>query len=291
MSALDLGLVGKPGRPFELTYTWRDCVLYALGVGARLPDELPFLYEQRGPAVLPTFAVVPSFPAMADVLAQARADFSRVLHGEQSITLHRPIPAHGKLTTTATITGIYDKGKAALIVVACRTVDAQGTHLFDNVSSIFLRGDGGFGGDRGPAPRDASPPEGRAPDFEVTEPTTPEQAALYRLSGDYNPLHIDPAVAGLMGFDRPILHGLCTYGHAGRAVLRHACGGEPARFRSLSARFSGVVMPGDALTTRGWRTAPGTYVIQVTRPDGAVVLGNAVAEVATDSPIAASEGS
>jgi acyl dehydratase len=291
MSALDLGLVGKPGRPFEFAYTWKDCVLYALGVGARLPDELPFLYEQRGPAVLPTFAVVPSFPAMVDALTQARADFARVLHGEQAITLHRPIPAQGKLTTTATLTGIHDKGKAALIVVECRTVDAQGAPLFDNVSSIFVRGAGGFGGDRGPAPRDASPPEGRAPDFEVTEPTTAEQAALYRLSGDYNPLHIDPAVAGLMGFDRPILHGLCTYGHAGRAILRHACGGEPARFRALSARFSGVVMPGDALTTRGWRTAPGTYVIQVTKPDGTVVLGNAFAEVATERPAAASEHS
>lgn len=291
MSALDLDLVGKPGRPFSFSYTWKDCVLYALGVGARLPDELPFLYEQRGPAVLPTFAVVPSFPAMVDALTRVRAEFSRVLHGEQAVTLHRPIPPQGTFTTTATVTGIYDKGKAALVMVECRTVDAEGALLFDNVSSIFVRGVGGFGGDRGPAARDASPPEGRQADFEVTEPTTPEQAALYRLSGDYNPLHIDPAIAGLMGFDRPILHGLCTYGHAGRAVLRHACGGEAARFRSLSARFSGVVMPGDALTTRGWRTAPGTYVIQVTKPDGTVVLGNAVAEVATDSPVAASEDS
>jgi acyl dehydratase len=280
MCALDLSQVGKPGRPFEFAYTWKDCVLYALGVGARLPDELPFLYEQRGPKVLPTFAVVPAFQSMFEALTRVRANFAQVLHGEQAITLHRPIPAHGTLSTTATVTGIHDKGKAALILIECRTVDGQGAPLFDNVSSIFLRGAGGFGGDRGPAAREVAPPEGQPPDFEITETTSPEQAALYRLSGDLNPLHIAPEVARAVGFERPILHGLCTYGHAGRAILRHACGGDPARLRSFAARFAGAVLPGDALTTRGWRNESGAYVIQVTRADGTAVLTHAVAEVA-----------
>lgn len=280
-TALDLSQVGKPGRPFELTYTWKDCVLYALGVGARLPDELPFLYEQRGPRVLPTFAVVPGFHAMTDALARVRASFAQILHGEQSIVLHRPVPPQGTLSTTATVTGIYDKGKAALIMVECHTVDAQGAPLFDTVWTIFLRGAGGFGGERGPSARQVERP-GRAPDFEVTETTAPEQAALYRLSGDVNPLHIAPEVARAVGFERPILHGLCTYGHAGRALLRHACDGDPARLRSFSARFSGVVLPGDALTTRGWRTdqhGGGTHIIEVIRADGTAVLTNGVAEV------------
>jgi len=284
-STLDLSQVGKPGRRFEHAYTWKDCVLYALGVGARLPDELPFLYEQRGPKVLPTFAVAPALPSMADAISRVRANFAQVLHGEQSIVLHRPIPPQGTLGTTATVTGIYDKGKAALIMVECRTEDAQGAHLFDTVWSIFVRGAGGFGGERGPASREVAQP-GRPPDFEVTEVTTAEQAALYRLSGDLNPLHIAPEFARAVGFERPILHGLCTYGHAGRAILRHACGGDPARLRSFTARFSGVVMPGDALTTRGWRMdaasepgAPGSHVIEVTRPDGTAVLTHGLAEV------------
>jgi acyl dehydratase len=280
---LDLTQVGKPGRSFEHTYTWKDCVLYALGVGARLPDELPFLYEGRGPLVLPTFAVVPAMPSMADAMARARVSFAHVLHGEQRIILHRSIPPQGTLVTTATITGIYDKGKAALVLVECHTVDAQGTPLFDTVWSLFVRGAGGFGGERGPAARDVERPAGRPPEFQVTEATAPEQAALYRLSGDLNPLHIEPEFARGLGFERPILHGLCTYGIAGRAILRHACGGDPARLRSFTARFSGVVLPGDTLTTRGWRTdatgGPATHVIEVTRADGTPVLTHGVAEV------------
>lgn len=276
--ALDLAQAGTSGRPFEHTYTWKDCVLYALGVGAKLPDELPFLYEQRGPRVLPTFAVVPGFPAMVDALGRVRAIFAHALHGEQTIVLHRPIPPQGTVSTTATVTGIYDKGKGALVAIECRTVDAQGAPLFDALWSIFVRGAGGFGGERGPAAREVALPA-RPPDFEVTEATSREQAALYRLSGDINPLHIAPEVAAAVGFERPILHGLCTYGHAGRAIVRHACDGDVARLRSFSARFSGVVLPGDTLTTRGWRTDGGTHLIQVIRGDGAAVLSHGVAEV------------
>lgn len=277
-SPLDLTQVGKPGRTFEHTYSWRDCVLYALGVGARLPDELPFLYEQRGPRVLPTFAVVPAFHAMVEALGRVRANFAHVLHGEQSIRLYRPIPPQATVTTTATVTAIHDKGKAALVIIECRTADAGGAPLFDNVSSIFVRGAGGFGGDRGPAAREVTPPD-RAPDLEHTETTAPEQAALYRLSGDLNPLHIAPEIAAAAGFERPILHGLCTFGHAGRALVRHACGGDPARLRAFTARFSGVVLPGDSLTTRAWRVEGGAHVVEVTRAGGAAVLTHGVAEV------------
>lgn len=277
--SLNFDLVGQVGRSFEHTYTWKDCVIYALGVGARVPAELDFLHEQRGPKVLPTFAVVPPFLAMLDLCGKLGADLSKLLHGEQTVTQHRPIPPSGTLTTAATVTGIYDKGKGALVVVEARTTDGHGEPVFDNEYALFVRGAGGFGGDRGPAPRQAEPPQDRPPDFSVTETTTPEQAALYRLSGDLNPLHIAPEVARIAGFERPILHGLCTYGHAGRAILQRACGGDPARFRSLAARFSGVVFPGDELTTRGWRAGAGQYIIQVTKADGTVVLSHAIAEV------------
>jgi len=152
--------------------------------------------------------------------------------------------------------------------------------VFDNVFSIFVRGAGGFGGDRGPESRPADPPEGAAPAFAITETTTAEQAALYRLSGDLNPLHIAPQMARAVGFDKPILHGLCTYGFAGRALLRGACGGDPARLKSLSARFSAPVTPGDTLTTQGWQVAPDRWILRVITGDGKAVLTHGVAEVA-----------
>jgi acyl dehydratase len=150
--------------------------------------------------------------------------------------------------------------------------------VFDNVFSIFVRGEGGFGGERGPEAVKADAPN-RAPDFEVTEATTREQALLYRLSGDLNPLHADPNMAKFGGFDRPILHGLCTFGHAGRAILKGACGGDPSKLKSFGARFAGVVFPGDTLTTRGWREGE-HYIVTTATQEGKVVLSNAIAEIA-----------
>jgi acyl dehydratase len=225
--------------------------------------------------------VVPSFTALVSVTGRLGANPMMVLHGEQKVIQHRPIPPRGELTTTATVKGIYDKGKGALAIVEANTIGEDGEPLFDNVFSIFARGEGGFGGDRGPEALSADPPEGKAPDFEITEATTPEQALLYRLSGDYNPLHASPQMAKMGGFDKPILHGLCTYGHAGRAVLEGACGGDPAKLKSFAARFSGVVFPGDTLTTRGWKVEPGKYIVQVAQQDGKVVISNSVAEVAS----------
>ncbi|MEZ4368553.1 MAG: MaoC/PaaZ C-terminal domain-containing protein [Kofleriaceae bacterium] len=277
---LNLALVGTSTDPITTTYTWRDTVLYALGVGARLPDELSYVNELDGPKVLPTFAVVPSFTAMFKVASQLGANMAMVVHGEQTIRLHRAIPPSGTLSTVATVNGIYDKGKGALAVVEARTVDADGVALFDNVFSIFVRGAGGFGGERGPEAAPWAVAEGRAPDFAVTERTSAEQAALYRLSGDLNPLHISPSFAKAVGFERPILHGLCTYGFAGRALLASACGGDPLRLRSMSARFSAPVLPGDTLTTEGWRDGDGRYLVRVKNQDDKAVLTGGVAEIA-----------
>jgi acyl dehydratase len=276
--ALNLDLVGQSTEPLTHEYEWRDVVLYALGVGATA-DELDYVYEGRGPVVLPTFAVVPAFSSLLDTCGKLGADLLKVLHGEQTIALHRPIPPSGAFRTTATVKGIYDKGKGALAVIEMKTTDAQGEPVFDNVASIFVRGEGGFGGDRGPAAEQLAPPEGTSPAFSITCPTSPSQGALYRLSGDYNPLHIDPGFAGKAGFDKPILHGLCTYGFAGRAIVAGACGGDATKLKGLSARFTGVVYPGETLTTSGWRLDDGRYVIETTTQDGRTVLGNAVADV------------
>jgi acyl dehydratase len=278
--AMKLDLVGRTSDATSFAYTWRDAALYALGVGAKA-DELDYLYEARGPKVLPTFAVVPSFTSLLDVVLRLEVDLMTVLHGEQAIVLHRPIPPNATLQTRSTVQGIYDKGKGALVAVTCKTVDERGTPIFDNTFSIFVRGAGGFGGERGPETPKNDPPEGKAPDFEITERIPAEQALLYRLGGgDLNPLHADPDFAKVAGFERPILHGLCTYGYAGRAILRGACHGDPTRLRAFGARFAGVVFPGDTITTRGWKTGPNRLVLDVSNQAGKAVLSQGTAELA-----------
>ncbi len=277
--ALNLDLIGRKGRPITYEYTWKDCVLYALGAGAKHPQELDYLFEGRGPKILPTFSVVPAFPALMDVFVKLGADLRHILHGEQELTQHRSFPAGGKVVTTAEVRAIYDKGKSAVVEVLARTTDTDGEPLADNVFTLFVRGAGGFGGDRGPQAPAVTIPGERAPDFRTSQTTTTEQGALYRLSGDLNPLHISPSMADKAGFDRPILHGLCTFAIAARAVLAHLCDGDPTRLGALSARFAGVVFPGDTLTVAGWRTGDDTCTLQVTRDDGTPVLTNAVATV------------
>jgi acyl dehydratase len=276
---LNLSLVGVPGEPQERSWDSKDALLYAVGVGAGLGDplhELEFTtensqgIEQR---VLPTYAVL---------IAQGRTmgslgDFDRAMlvHAEQAVELHRPLPVAGTARTTSTVTGIYDKGSGALVVTENVAVDAAtGEPLATTRSSAFIRGEGGFGGARGSdAPWER--PD-RAPDHQVVYPTRPEQALVYRLSGDRNPLHVDPKFAARGGFDRPILHGLCTYGVTGRALLHVLCGSDPARFRSMSGRFSRPVWPGEALTISVWRdggTAQSrTALFQTTKDDGTVVI-------------------
>jgi acyl dehydratase len=274
--AIKLDLVGTKTEPMKHSYTWKDCILYALGVGAK-EAELDFLLEPRGPKVLPTFAVIPSFNAMHFVASRLHVNPMMILHGEQKIVLHRPIPPSGELSTVAEVKGIYDKGKGASVMVEARTCDEKNEPVFDNHFTIFVRGEGGFGGPRGPEPLKADVPRGRAPDFSVTETTAREQALLYRLSGDVNPLHAAPEFAKLGGFERPILHGLCTYGFAGRAVLAQAAAGDPKRLKSFAVRFVGMVLPGDSITTEGWQIEPGRWVVQA-RVEDRIVLSNALAE-------------
>lgn len=254
--ALNLNAVGTEVGPADVSWDARDAMLYALGVGAGQRDaheELRFTTENSAGhelAVLPTYAVVliqraGVRPDMGPV------DRTRLVHAEQSFVLHRPLPVQGKVQVTTRITGMYDKGSGALVSTRSRAVDAAtGEVLVEADASSFVRGEGGFGGDRGPA--GAEPCPTRKPDLELTAETRPDQALLYRLSGDRNPLHSDPAFARRGGFSGPILHGMCTYGITGRLLLQAVCGGDPTRLRSMSARFTRPVMPGDALTVQAW---------------------------------------
>jgi acyl dehydratase len=179
----------------------------------------------------------------------------------------------GTVRTVATVTGIYDKGSGGLVASENVAVDAAtGDKLVTSRSSVFIRGEGGFGGDRGPSDGWHRPE--REPDHRVLQPTRPEQALLYRLSGDRNPLHADPKFAARGGFSRPILHGLCTYGVTGRALLHAVCGSDPARFRSMSGRFSRPVLPGDTLVVSIWLPEDGgdTAMFQTATEDGSVVI-------------------
>jgi acyl dehydratase len=274
---IDLSYVGKKLGAVTHDHTERDVMLYALGVGCGT-DELQFCYE-RDLKVLPTFAVIPSFPAMLNLGGAMQVNPAMILHGEQRIELHAPIPTSGTITTTPTIKAVYDKVKGAVVVVETDSVDAKGTLLFRNTAGIFARGEGGFGGDRGPSGARNVPPD-RKPDKSIARKTLPQQALIYRLSGDMNPLHADPDFAKMGGFDRPILHGLCTFGYAGLAVLQAYCGGDPARMKSFEVRFSGVVFPGETITTDMWQVEPGKIVLTAKTERGEAVLSNAAAEVA-----------
>jgi acyl dehydratase len=245
--------VGSRTEPSEHSWTSKDCLLYALGVGAGL-DELAFTTENTMDTpqqVLPTFAMVAGGmgEGMGDI---GTFDLAKVVHGEQAVELGGALPPDGRVLSTTTVVGIYDKGSGAVVVTESESVDAgSGETLFKTRSAAFLRGEGGFGGDRGPSGPRNVPPE-RQPDHVVSYQTRPDQALLYRLSGDRNPLHSDPAFAALGGFDRPILHGLCSYGFTGRALLHTLCGSDPARFVSMEGRFTRPVYPGDTLTVSMW---------------------------------------
>ena len=276
--ALNLNLIGKRTEPIPYTYDEDKVILYALGIGAGV-EELDFVYE-KDLKVFPTFAVIPGFPAIRTVMADLGHNRARILHGEQKIIMHNPIPVSGTIYTTGVLTSVYDKGdNGAIMNVSLETRDEKGQLLFENRVATVDRSAGNFGGDRGPKAQRFNPPEGKAPDFEVTYATSPDQAALYRLSGDKILLHIDPDFAKKGGFDRPILHGLCTYGYAGRAIVHSLCAGDPARLKSFAARFMNVVFPGETLITKGWRLDKEKCIIQVTAQDGRMVLGNSVAEV------------
>jgi acyl dehydratase len=275
--SLDHSLVGVPSEPEERSWDSKDALLYAVGVGAGLGDplqELEFTTENcEGieQQVLPTFAVLVARAQTGRDLGDF--DRARRVHAEQAFELHRPLPVSGTVHTTSTVTGIYDKGSGALVVTESVAVDAaSGERLVTARSSAFIRGEGGFGGERGSDPPWSRPD--REPDIQVVYETRPEQALIYRLSGDRNPLHVDPKFAVRGGFSPPILHGLCTYGVTGRALLHALCDSDPARFRSMAGRFSHPVLPGEPLTVSIWRPDGGsdTSLFQTTKPDGTVVI-------------------
>ena len=255
-----------------------DVILYHLGLGAGAaptdPNELAYTYE-RDLKVLPSFAVIPVFGALGGLggLDGFDVNFAMLLHGEQDIEIHAPIPQAGEVSTTSRITDVFDKGKGALVVLEATSTTPDGEVLFVNRFSLFIRGEGGFGGESGPAP--GNPALDRAPDVEVECPTLAQQALLYRLSGDKNPLHADPEFAKLGGFDRPILHGLCSFGIACKAVVDASLGGDVEPVARYQGRFAGVVFPGETLVVRQWRQ-DGRIVLDVqTKERGTPVISNA----------------
>ena len=238
-------------------------ILYALGVGAKPEgDELVFVYE-NGLKVLPTFGVVPPFPALMGVMNVPGVEINpmMILHGEQYLEIRKhPIPTMGTLISKPKIANIYDKGKGAVIELDVLTEDQDGNEIFFNRFATFVRGEGGFGGEKGPAPGNETPD--RPPDATVEETTLKRQAAIYRLSGDKNPLHVDPQFAAMAGFDRPIIHGLCTFGFVGRAVLKTYCDNDPEKFKSIKVRFSSPAWPGDTIITEMWKESDSRILVR-----------------------------
>ncbi|MFE7387668.1 MaoC/PaaZ C-terminal domain-containing protein [Streptomyces sp. NPDC057582] len=242
-------------RTTEIGWDHKDIQLYHLGLGAGIPatdpDELRYTLESRL-HVLPSFATVAG--AGMGVVGGLSSpgidvDLAAVLHGGQTVRVHRPIPVKGRAVQTSKVAAVYDKGKAAVLVLRTEAADDDGP-LWTNDAQVFVRGEGGFGGERGLSERLALPD--RAPDRVVERTIRKDQALLYRLSGDWNPLHADPEFAELAGFDRPILHGLCTYGMTLKAVADTLLDGAVARIGAYSTRFAGVVFPGETLRIRMW---------------------------------------
>jgi len=271
--SLDLSAVGYTTEPFYFEYDWKTVVLYNLGVGCRRED-LDYLYEKQGPLVVPSFAVVPSYPALGPLVERARADMSRVVHGGQTIRLHAPIPSAGRLETVARVDAIYDLKRFAYVIFSTKT-HAEGQLLFETEWTLVVRDTGNFDGPRPPKTHAPKADEEAQPAYEIEDRTAAEQALLYRLSGDLNPLHADPEFARAVGFEQgPILHGLCTFGFLTRAVVRGPCQGDPRRLRSLTAQFKKPVWPGETLRTLAYRaTMPDTFVLSVyaaDRPDAVV---------------------
>ncbi len=266
-------------------FSWdRDrIILYHLGVGAGVPqtdpNELTYTYE-KNLKVLPSFGVIPAFGSLGGMSQVPGMSFNPalLLHGEQDLEIRKPIPTSGKVKTAGKVAGIYDKGKAALVVIETNsTLEGESEPLFVNRFSLFIRGEGGFGGDAGPKPGNEAPD--RAPDFTVESKTLPQQALLYRLSGDKNPLHADPDFARMGGFDVPILHGLCSYGIVCKAVVDTALGGDTAKVARYQARFAGVVFPGETIVTSMWKDGSTILIDAKTKERGTPVISNAAITV------------
>jgi acyl dehydratase len=279
-------LLAFPIPEIEHRYDDRDTMLYALGVGfghdPADEQQLRYVWEQRLVAT-PTMAAVLGYPGFWMIDPESGVDWRQVVHAEQSIVIHEPIAATGTVVGTSRIVRVVDKGagKAALIYTERQIVDAaSGQLVATSIASSLVRGGGGFGSTDEPLQLTAPVPD-TAPDLVCDLPTLPQSALLYRLSGDRNPLHVDPAVARTAGFDRPILHGLCTYGVVGHAILRMVCDYEPLRLAGLACRFSSPVYPGETIRTEMWTSNPAAVHFRASVPDrDVVVLDQGIATLA-----------
>ena len=266
---LDVAL-GAQLEPVEFSWSSSDVQLYhlALGAGQDPMDERELRYLTDGtPQVLPTFSSVAATFHMTEPpkvsFPGVDIELSRVLHASEAVTVPAPLPPSGSGRAITRVTDIWDKGKAAVLLNETTVTDPAGNLLWSTKRSIFARGEGGFGGERGPST--SSETTERAPDFTIDIPVLPQQALLYRLCGDRNPLHSDPGFAAAAGFPRPILHGLCTYGMTCKALVDTVLDGDATRVRSYGARFAGVVFPGETIRAKVWHEGD-RYVGVVTAP-------------------------
>ncbi len=259
--ALKLDAIGKKIGPYTKDYTWKDTVLYALGVGAGFSD-LDYCYE-KDLKVIPSFAITTVYDLMPEVATASNVNLAGILHGEQEIIFHNPIPSEGTLSTEGAITHYYDKGKnkGALIVGEFETYHSNGTKLFTSIATVFARLDGGFGGEDAPAKQIEFPD--RKPDFVVDATPSADQPLIFRLSGDTFQLHVDSEFAKMAGFEKPIMHGLCTHGYACRALIQSLCPGEPQKVRRLDCRFKRPLYPGVPIQTLIWKTEEGRALWRV----------------------------
>lgn len=264
----------------EASWDRDKVILYHLGIGAGVPQtdprELSYTYE-KNLRVIPSFGVIPVFSSLGGIAnvpgLAGEFNFMLLLHGEQDVEIRKPIPVEAKVNSSGKVAGLYDKGKAALCILETESKDEAGDLLFVNRFSLFLRGAGGFGGEAGPKAGNEAPD--RKPDHVVESPTLPQQALLYRLSGDKNPLHADPEFAKMGGFDKPILHGLCSYGIVCKAAVDHALGGETEKVARYQARFAGVVFPGETIVTSLWKQDDKILISATTKERGSPVITNA----------------
>lgn len=285
--SLDLGVVGATSASYEHSYGWRDQALYALGIGAKR-DELAYLYEGHpgGMKAFPTYAVIPAFVPVRELMARAGVEMHLVIHGAQEVTVHRPLPVEATLVTVAKLENIYDLKRFAQVTLTTRAT-VGGEPVVDTEWTILVRERGGFGGKRPPPTPAPRIPKDAPPAFTIEDTTHPEQALLYRLSGDHNPLHADPAIAAEAGFpEGPILHGLSTFGYVARACLCATAGGDAHRLKRLRAAFKKPVFPGDAIVTQGFPLDDGRVALQAFaggRPDPVVSAAWAEIEPSKDS--------
>ena len=266
----------------QYTYTRDNVILYHLGVGAGVPatdpNELEYTYE-KNLKVLPSFGVIPTFGAMGGLggAPGLEFNFAMLLHGEQDLEIHQPIPPEATVTNRGKVAEIWDKGKAALVVLQIDTTDESGKPLFTNRFSLFLRGEGGFGGEPGPKAGNLRPD--RDPDGVIESATLPQQALIYRLSGDKNPLHADPEFAKMGGFDTPIIHGLCSYGIVCKAVVDGVLGGDVTKVARYQVRFAGVGFPGETYLTSYWKQGDKILIEAKSKERDAVIISNAAITV------------